>query len=506
MKPIFRGLLATLFAALLLAGCSVQQQAPEVVDRAPAGDPGQLLGEAEHQSAARAAQTRLEAARIFARQGRRERAYDITDGLDENALASDNRVRWAVLHSQLARALDHPRAVKRATDILDDELAMSAGQQRELIRRRQWAREALDQPDPKSFRMPAIDGKSISRIAVFLPESGPLSSVAATLKSAMQTHRQQTGSNAELRFFDSAGASLDELYQRADAMNAQVVIGPLQKDRVTRLEQRDSVPLPTLALNYGKNDHNQAGRLFQYGLSAEDEARQAAGRALHDGHRGVAVMVPDNDWGARVGEAFIQALQEQGGRVTRAVRYTPDGNPARAVQRALSVRGERARLGDTDALFLLAVPKYARQVPPLLDYYYATQLPVYATSHLYEGGEQPRLDKDLDGVDFVDIPWQIPDAAAGGEEALPFYSSYQALRGEADATMFRLLAMGVDAYEIGTGLADIASLQDFQGATGRLSLTRDGRIYRDLPWAEFHNGTPGAILSSGMTDAQPDNE
>ncbi len=495
MKQTFRGLFATALTGLLLAGCAVQQQSPSVVDRAPAQDPSQLLGKAEQQAPGKAAQTRLEAANILARQGQRDSAYDITDGLDESVLSASDRVRWALLHSELARALDQPRAVLRASQVLDDELSMSSRQQQTLIEHRRWARKALDQPDLKNFEMPEIAGQQIQRIAVFLPESGPLSNVADTLEKAIRTHHKLAGDGTTLRFIDTTQFSLDELYRRAEEMNAQIVIGPLSKDRVTQLEQRPSVPLPTLALNYGESDHNQAKRLFQYGLSAEDEARQAAKRAKQDGRQKMALMVPDNAWGQRVGDAFGQALQQQGGKVTNALRYNPNGSASNAVKQALGVSGERARLDNIDALFLLAVPEYARQVPPLLDYYYASSLPVYATAHLNEGVNQPRLDKDLDGIMFADIPWQIPDAATGGEEALPFYPSYKALSEEADGSMFRLMAMGVDAYEAGTRLADIAALQDFQGATGRLYLTADGRIYRDLPWAQFQNGVPGAILS-----------
>lgn len=501
MKSVYRGLGATALTALLLAGCAVQQPSPDVVDRAPRRSAGQLLSEAEGQPPAAAARSRLQAARMLARQGRRDRAYAITDGVDESALSGDDRVRWAMLYSALGRALDHPGAVLRATQVLDDELAMSSDQQSTLLERRRWARQAQDQPDFNALTIPALDGRKVERIAVFLPESGPLSGVADTLKEALRT-QQKAHDDTRLRFFNTSQASLNELYQRADAMNAQIVIGPLSKERVSRLEQRTDVPLPTLALNYGENAHSQAKRLFQYGLSAEDEARQVAKRAREDGHQQVALMVPDNDWGQRVGSAFIDTFQRHNGRISQAVRYAPDGNPAYAVKQALGVRGERANLDNVDALFLLAVPKYARQVPPLLDYYYASDLPIYATSHLHEGLNQSRLNKDLDGIRFVDIPWQIPNAATGGEEALPFYASYRALRDEADASMFRLLAMGVDAFEAGIRLADIESLQQFQGATGQLYLTADGRIYRRLPWAQFQNGLPGAILSSGGANGE----
>jgi len=365
MKQSLRGLLAAALVAFLVAGCAMQS--PSVVDRVPAEDPGQLLSQAEQQAPEQAAKTRLEAANILAQQGEREKAFETADGIDESLLSEPDRVRWALLFSELARALDEPRAVLRATQVLDDELPMQANQQQTLEERQSWARDALDQPGAVTVALPELEGQDIRRIVVALPESGPLSSVANTIATAMRQHHEVKGGNVELSFLDASRYSLDELYDRAQQMNAQLIIGPLDKDQVTQLEQRDSVPLPTLALNYGNGDNNQAQRLFQYGLSAEDEARQAARRAWQDGHRQMSMMVPDNGWGRRVGEAFWNEWHGQGGEITNAVRYNPDSSVSNAVQTALNVSGERARLNNIDALFLLALPEYARQVPPPMD-------------------------------------------------------------------------------------------------------------------------------------------
>ncbi|SFU90017.1 penicillin-binding protein activator [Halomonas korlensis] len=365
---------------------------------------------------------------------------------------------------------------------------------------------------PAARRLPSellalreLRGLEVNHIAVFLPESGPLSEVAAAIRDGMRTHHlneANQGNSAQLSFIDSSHGDLDALYREAENRGAQVVVGPLEKQLVSELERRDEVPLPTLALNYGTAERNQTDNLFQYGLSAEDEARQTARRAWQDGHRRAAVLVPDNDWGGRVGEAFWNEWSDRGGEVTKAVRYDPEGSVANAVKPALNVSNERARLGNVDMLFLLALPEFARQVPPTLDYFYAGELPVYATSHLYEGRLQPRLDHDLDDVRFIDIPWQIPDAAVGGEEALPFYNSYRELREESDPAMFRLLAMGVDAYELARRLPQLQALPNSEvfGATGTLRPGEDGRILRQLPWARFVNGVPQPILIPGLFD------
>lgn len=348
-----------------------------------------------------------------------------------------------------------------------------------------------------------LRGQEVRHIAVFLPESGPLSSVADSIRTGMRAqhlHSVERSGGLRLTFLDSQHGNLEALYAEAQSIGAQVVIGPLAKDLVTELEGHDSVPLPTLALNYGDNPSNRANRLFQYGLSAEDEARQVARRGREDGHRSSALLVPSNEWGNRVGRAFTEAWSANGGSITNSVAYNPQGAATESARQAVSG-------GRPDMLFLLALPSYARQVPPNLDYIGASDLPIYATSHLYEGRPQPLLDHDLDDVTFVDIPWQIPDAAVGGVEALPYLDSYQELQPEADPSTFRLTAMGVDAYELARRLPQLQLLpeSEYHGATGRLVAGPDGRVQRWLPWARFERGVPRPILSFDLLDGMSTN-
>ncbi|WP_148254665.1 penicillin-binding protein activator [Aidingimonas lacisalsi] len=580
-----RSLLAAALLALLIAGCAGQ---PGPVERDDA-DPRQLLQQAEEQSAADAARTRLEAADILARRDDEAQALDVARDIDDTQLEVDQRIRWALLLSELALEQGDDKAVIDATRILDDDLDISRGDT-STLRERQGialgrigeplaAVEALlavqrdtddlalnddiwkqvsrlnerqletlrDDPDrlqqgwlalaelqkrsggdidrlirlyddwrnqysnhPAARRTPAelsalreLRDQQVERIAVMLPESGSLADVADEIKEGIETRHMQAvnagESTPQVMFFDSSNSELDALYAEATMNGAQVVIGPLDKERVTELESRREVPLPTLALNYGRAERNNAENLFQYGLSAEDEARQVARRAYLDGHRRGAVLVPDNDWGARVADAFRQEWESQGGEINAALQYAPDAPVSRAIERLLDVGGnDRARTDDIDMLFLLALPRYARQVPPTLDYYYADDLPVYGTSHLYEGQPQPSSDHDLNDVFFIDIPWLLPNAAVGGEDALPFASTYQSLSDGSDPSLLKLQAMGVDAYELARRLPQIQQIRGTEvfGATGTLHAGEDGRIERELPWAQFIDGIPQLPLQS----------
>lgn len=579
MRPTTRGILATALTALFVAGCSM---APSISPRLPDQDPDQLLSQAGQQDPRQAALTRLEAADILARQDRRPQALNVARDIDDKQLSSADRLRWALLLSDLGETEGDPDAVIKAGQLLSStsppqaqanlllerlgralatkdmpleasaaflrlqqatnrqdlndpiweqliklssaDLKRLASRQDELTQgwlelvdiyrssgssverllarvedwRGRWANHPAARQLPSGIlALRDLDIGTVSHIAVFLPESGPLAGVADALEEGIRAHHRQTlnsgGGGTRLSFHDSSNASLDALYQQASASGAQVVIGPLSKDKVSELEKRDSVPLPTLALNYGEGSRNHAKGLYQFGLSAEDEARQVAERARADGHVSASLLIPSNGWGRRVGDSFTSNWRQAGGDITRVVDYNPGLPATESTRRA--VASPRP-----DMLFLLALPDYARQVPPTLDYYYADGLPIYATSHLYEGLDQPRLDKDLNGVMFVDIPWQIPEAAVGGEDSLPFSENYRQLREESDPALLRLMAMGVDAYALGTKLPHFQSIPGSQlhGATGTLSAGPDGRIQRQLPWARFEDGVPRPMIDASV--------
>jgi len=73
---------------------------------------------------------------------------------------------------------------------------------------------------------------------------------------------------------------------------AELIIGPLGREQVSQLSALEQLPVPTLAVNYSE-DSEPAGNLYQFGLSAEDEARQVAQRAWVEGHRTAMILTTD---------------------------------------------------------------------------------------------------------------------------------------------------------------------------------------------------------------------
>jgi hypothetical protein len=364
---------------------------------------------------------------------------------------------------------------------------------------------ALQLP-PALSKLQQLSSQPLQEIALLLPQEGPLAGVARALRDGfLSAHyqAQQAGQNPpNIQFYDSTRlSSLDEFYRQAQAAGVQLVIGPLEKPLVKQLSDREQLPITTLALNYSEPGQEGPAQLFQFGLAAEDEAREAARRAWADGMRRAVALVPRGDWGDRVLEAFRQSWQAQGGTLIAAEHIDQPVEMARQIAELFQLRESEARskrlkstLGtpvaaqparrqDIDFIFLAATPQQAQQIKPILAFQYAGDVPVYATSHLFTGNHSDAQYQDLNGIRFCETPWllNVND---------PMRQQVESQWPQAGGSLGRLYAMGADAYLLAPRLGQLKALPDtrIDGLSGSLSLNPAQRIERQLPWAEFRGG------------------
>ena len=349
-----------------------------------------------------------------------------------------------------------------------------------------------------------------SHIGLLLPMSGPFAKSAAAIRDgflAAYYQREKPDYQPVIQSYDtSSAADIAQIYAQAVKDGAQFIVGPLEKDTITALlGQSDIITLPTLVLNYMDSDEAVPAELFQFGLAPEDEARMVAERAWLEDHQQALAIFPESDWGNRIYHAFAEHWQQLGGKVVAAQTYpanTEDlSGPLRRLlnidaseQRAKDLRNtlrtaikfEASRRHDADFIFMAAFPRQARQIPPQLKFLYAGDLPVYATSHIFDGRPDAAKDRDLDGVTFTDIPWLLTP------RQFPLRDKIRQLWPASADQYARLYALGVDAYRL---IPDLDTLraspyQEFPGATGRLVMDNNNRIRRTLLWARFTGGLP----------------
>jgi len=101
-----------------------------------------------------------------------------------------------------------------------------------------------------------------------------------------------------------------------------------------------------------------------------------------------------------------------------------------------------------------------------------------------------RSNTDLNGIMFADTPW-IVSPHVWIEHLPPLYDEYW----PDERRLGRLHALGYDAYQLIAGLSvsRTGSMQEIDGATGKLYLDERNRVRRRLAWAQFQSGEPVAM-------------
>lgn len=353
-------------------------------------------------------------------------------------------------------------------------------------------------------------------IALALPQSGRLSEAGQAVRDGFLA-RFYTTSDEErdavsVRIYDSADRNFADLYQEMVGNDVDLIVGPLAKPAVTALAGRDDLPVPVLALNYSENNGTAPANLYQFGLSAEDEARQIAERLVTDGHPQAVALIPWGSWGDRVANALNSRLQMLDGTLLDIVRFDPEESLKDVVAKAfrvdvsreraitverttgMNVEFEPRRRQDMDAIVMVASPDTARQLKPTFAFYYGGDLPVYAPSTIYSGQPDANRDGDLNGVLFTDIPWVLNSPESFQSQASSALPSVTRRQG-------RLFALGADAWQLAMKAHLLRNLPDAQvnGLTGTLMMNRNGRVRRQQQWAIFQNGRPSLLQTEENT-------
>lgn len=359
--------------------------------------------------------------------------------------------------------------------------------------------QAAQESAPAAEAAAPIAADAQGALALLLPLSGGFATTAEAVRDGYIAAYLSSGVSTPLRIYDAGNTPDTTLlaYQTALAEGAGFVVGPLRKESVAAIAALGQPPAPVLALNYMDEGVPTPFNFFQFGLAPEDEARAAAERAFAEGQRRALALVPQTEWGERVYAAFAQRLRELGGRVLDVQRFaagTLDYSPmvasllrieqSRARNRALgAVLGvksefEPRRRDDVDFIFFAARPQEARLIWPQFRFHRASDLPVYATSLIYDGNGG---DADLNGVRFCDMPWLL-DAVSPLRGQVAELASVRAHP--------RLFAFGADAFALSRALRE-GSLrygEALPGLSGQLSVQANGSVRRALGCARFEGG------------------
>lgn len=360
-----------------------------------------------------------------------------------------------------------------------------------------------------------------ARFGLLLPFSGPYRRASEAIRDGfLAAWYLDPGEKAEIEIYDSDALNIVERYRQAARDGVDFVIGPLEKEAVNALRAEGDLPVRILALNRGDNERSEAGpagRLIQFGLWPEDEARQVAEAAFADGHSLALALAPATPWGRRIAAAFEARWGELGGAVLERIDFESNSlDYGAAVKALLNVDDSERRAGalrlkinrrlyhverrrqDADFIFAAAPAADAWQLLPRLRFHRAADLPVYATSHIFSGVVDNPRDADLEGALFIDMPWLLDSR----RQASFIQAALNRHWAQDKSAYRRLYALGIDAYHLGARPGRLRPGNAvFKGVTGDLSLTPDHQIKRQLRRARFAGGKP--VMLEAANSAEP---
>ena len=288
---------------------------------------------------------------------------------------------------------------------------------------------------------------------------------------------------------------------------AEIIIGPLGRQSVDSLISSTKIDVPTLLLSPPQELLTPQQALFEFSLSQELESQEVAQRAWLDGHRRGVILFPDTSIGQRMASAFTDQFSQLGGEIVSLESFPAEQTDYSApVQQLLGVDRSELRIAeikrllgekvvtearrrqDIDFIFLPAGNKNARLIKPVLDFYFALNLPVYSTSLIFSGSVDPVNDRDLDRIQFPDMPWMV----ATNLELESLRTFLQGGWPNRETSYNRLYGLGMDIYAILSRLERMRKnpLLHYRGLSGILSIDENGIIHRQMLWARFSKGIP----------------
>ena len=355
--------------------------------------------------------------------------------------------------------------------------------------------------------------ESEEKIALLLPLSSPFSEAAKAIRDGflLMSKKNQQSEGISIRIYDFGEKTelIDAYYDAAIRDQADLVVGPVGTTAVKQLAKRRAFPVPTLLFGTVDSTIQPVTNAYQFSLAAEHDAANLARRGINDGHRQVIVLYPDTNQGHRIFDEWNQVWKESGGQLIQSQAYNPeisdhsqilrelfhlDQSEARrtALQRALgdqvNLKFIARRRQDIDAVFVLADINQTRLIKPQIDFHHGHDLVVYSLNSNYTGIPEPVKDLDIEGIVFGEMPWIVNQ----GGNVRAFRDQISTQQSRQGFVLDRLFALGIDAYGLikRIGPMQQAVEMSYQGVTGTLSISKSGKIIRQLEWFQIANAKP----------------
>ena len=391
---------------------------------------------------------------------------DLTFNLPLNEGESNQAKLWLAIQNLTQNEVDE--LYQQQTPLLNGWLTISGILRNQSLSIEQqlkvfenWKIENPNHPaaisPPQDFMiMASVSKMAPEKIVLLLPMSGPLERASqAIVDGFFVSYYNQKEEKPKVVI-----VNIEDYSNISDAMNAatemqpDVIIGPLQKNNVAQVSRLD-LPIPVIALNQLDVNHHPKN-LFHFSLSPEDEIHEIIAFAKKEGANKAAILSIQDTWALKQGDDFRAAAERENVDLISNQTYadTPKGRQD-AIQKLLLINESYARRRlieqwtgtdvdsiarsreDLDYVYYVGKLNDAKQIRPLLDFYFAEKIPMLASSTLNDSApEKSTKPEDIERILFTELPALTSKDTA--LNALPKNQYSNILR--------RLQALGADAY------------------------------------------------------------
>ena len=332
------------------------------------------------------------------------------------------------------------------------------------------------------------------KIALMLPQSGPLSSAATAIKNGFLSAHLQTSfvNDLSIDVYDTATTEITTLIKQVVEDGVDVIVGPLEKENVRRVLERTDVTVPIVVLNRptAGSRLNRRLQLVQLAQVVEDDAAAIADQLNRQNLQRVLLVLGDDFWCVRAALSFrntidesvviaaetvLSNLSEATESVANLLRVSHSTDRqseiARITRRTIEFTARRRH--DIDAIVAFVDQDEFAAFSAALHYHFAGDIPVYLAEPTFR--DLVRAGSYTDGSIFTSTPAHL--------YSIPLSARIQESFADA-SVLFPLYIFGVDAYRTTMHVEGVLTGEPIFGYTGYLRHDNNGILIREPIWGE----------------------
>ena len=342
---------------------------------------------------------------------------------------------------------------------------------------------------PKHFR---TEDRGPRKIALLLPQSGPLSSAATAIKNGFMSAHLHTVSRNELfiEVHDTTTTEITTLIEQVVDEGVDVIVGPLEKENVRRVLEKDTTQIPIIALNQPTSSSRFVPQrnLVRLAQVVEDDAIAIAKQVNSQNLERVLLVLGKDYWCVRAAISFrntiideisiaaetkLSNLRDSTESVANLLRVTQSNSRqaelATITRRTIEFTARRRH--DVDAIIAFVDQDEFAALSAALHYHFAGDVPIILAEPTFR--DLARTGSYADGTIFTSTPAQL--------FSVPLTT--QIRESFADASvLYPLYVFGIDAYRTAMHIDEVLRGGPIFGYTGYLRPDEQRNMLREPVW------------------------